>query len=143
MIFQSEMKVKAEPAPLRIHGEACENCSGPSETEILRFQMVLRAITGKWKIEIVCLLIQGPVRFGVLRRRLPGITQHMLTEQLRELAADGIVIRNAYAEIPLRVEYELSQAGVELVPIFAQMLQWGNKYRSLLDTTLPCAVAQQ
>jgi len=143
MIFQSEMELKAEPAPLRIHGDACESCASPSESEILRFQMVLRAITGKWKIEIVCLLIQGPVRFGALRRCIPGITQHMLTEQLRELAADGIVIRHAYVELPLRVEYELSQAGVELVPIFAQMLQWGNKYQSLLDTTSPGAVAQR
>ena len=66
----------------------------------------------------------------------------MLTEQLRELAADGIVIRNAYAEIPPRVEYELSQAGVELVPIFAQMLEWARKYESLQGKTSPADVQQ-
>lgn len=119
-------------APRSYKPEDCQDCVGPSELDILRFQRAIRAITGKWKIEIVCMLIEGPMRFGVLRRALPGVTQHMLTEQLKELAANGIVIRHAYAEIPPRVEYELSQAGIELVPIFQHMLEWSLKYESVL-----------
>jgi DNA-binding HxlR family transcriptional regulator len=56
----------------------------------------------------------------------------MLTEQLKELAANGIVIRHAYPEIPPRVEYELSQAGIDLIPIFRGMLEWSHKYDALL-----------
>jgi DNA-binding HxlR family transcriptional regulator len=98
----------------------------------MRFQRVIRAITGKWKIEIVCSLIEGPRRFGELRRMLPGITQHMLTEQLRDLAENGIVIRKAFAEIPPRVEYELSQAGIDLMPTFGTLRNWSLKYEHQL-----------
>lgn len=126
--------MKIQPVLPRVYREDdCGDCTGPSDVDILRFQRAIRAITGKWKVEIVCMLIEGPVRFGVLRRLLPGVTQHMLTEQLKELAAHGIVIRRAYAEIPPRVEYELSQAGIDLVPIFQKMLEWSLKYDSLLN----------
>ncbi|WP_341356157.1 helix-turn-helix domain-containing protein [Rhizobium tumorigenes] len=90
------------------------------------------AITGKWKIEIVCSLVSGPMRFVELRRALPGITQHMLTEQLRDLERNGIVIRTAYAEIPPRVEYALSQAGIDLMPTFATLRDWALRYENQL-----------
>ncbi|MCP5181862.1 MAG: helix-turn-helix transcriptional regulator [Pseudomonadales bacterium] len=125
------MKTRPVP-PRKYESEDCDGCVGPSDVEILRFQRAIRAITGKWKIEIVCMLIEGPMRFGVLRRSLPGVTQHMLTQQLKELASNGIVIRRAYAQIPPRVEYELSQAGVDLIPIFQKMLEWSLKYDALL-----------
>lgn len=118
----------------RVYGDNCEECSGPERIDVMRFQRAIRAITGKWKIEIVCSLVEGPVRFGVLRRLLPGITQHMLTEQLRDLAANGIVIRTAFAEIPPRVEYELSQAGIDLMPTFATLRDWSLKYEHQLQT---------
>lgn len=112
----------------RVVGEDCAGCTGPSPADVASFQRALGAITGKWKIEIVSLLVQGPMRFGALRRSLGGITQHMLTAQLRDLEANAIVIRRAYAEMPLRVEYELSQAGIELVPIFGALQDWGRKH---------------
>lgn len=125
--------MKFQPVlPRTYEAENCDGCVGPSDVDILRFQRAIRAITGKWKIEIVCMLIEGPMRFGLLRRSLPGVTQHMLTEQLKELASNGIVIRRAYAEIPPRVEYELSQAGIDLIPIFQKMLEWSLKYDALL-----------
>ena len=65
---------------------------------------------------------------------LPGITQHMLTEQLRDLAANGIVIRKAYPEIPPRVEYELSQAGIDLMPTFETLRDWSLKYENQLQS---------
>ncbi|TIX52087.1 transcriptional regulator [Alteraurantiacibacter aquimixticola] len=98
----------------------------------MRFQRAIRAITGKWKIEIMCSLIMGPLRFGQLRRALPGITQHMLTEQLRALAADGIVIRIQFPEIPPRVEYELTRAGKDLIPLFAMIRDWALRYEAEL-----------
>jgi DNA-binding HxlR family transcriptional regulator len=116
----------------RVYGKDCAECTGPSPVDVMRFQRAIRAITGKWKIEIVCMLIEGPMRFGVLRRSLPGITQHMLTEQLRDLESNGILIRRAFAEIPPRVEYELSQAGVDLLPTFQAMLNWSFQYGALL-----------
>ena len=116
----------------RLYGNDCDGCTGPSPIDVMRFQRAIRAITGKWKIEIVCMLIEGPMRFGVLRRSLPGITQHMLTEQLKDLESNGILIRRAFAEIPPRVEYELSQAGVDLLPTFQAMLSWSFQYDSLL-----------
>ena len=63
---------------------------------------------------------------------MPGITQHMLTDQLRALAANGIVVRTAFAEIPPRVEYELSQAGIDLMPTFETLRDWSLKYKSQL-----------
>jgi len=116
----------------RIYGDDCDGCTGPEPIDVMRFQLGVRAITGKWKIEIVCSLIEGPRRFGELRRVLPGITQHMLTEQLRDLAGNGIVTRKAFAEIPPRVEYELSQAGIDLMPTFSALREWSLKYEHQL-----------
>ncbi|MDI5929226.1 winged helix-turn-helix transcriptional regulator [Rhizobium leguminosarum] len=118
-------------APRR-YGEECDGCTGPEQIDVMRFQRAIRAITGKWKIEIVCSLVAGPMRFGELRRALPGITQHMLTEQLRDLERNGIVIRTAYAEIPPRVEYALSQAGIDLMPTFATLRDWALRYENQL-----------
>ena len=111
-----------QPILPRTYAEDCESCTGPTSIDILRFQRTIRAITGRWKIEIVCMLVEGPMRFGALKRGLPGITQHMLTTQLKELAANGIVIRHAFAESPPRVDYALSQAGIDLIPTLRAML---------------------
>jgi len=118
--------------PRAYRDEDCDGCTGPEPIDVMRFQRGIRAITGKWKIEIVCSLIAGPLRFGELRRRLPGITQHMLTEQLRDLAGNGIVIRRAFAEIPPRVEYELSQAGIDLMRTFNELRDWSLMYEDQL-----------
>lgn len=130
----------AEP---RTYGEECDGCRGPDAAAIDGFRKVLRTIAGKWKIDIVCALVEGPLRFGALRRALPGITQHMLTEQLRDLEWNGIVIRRAHDEVPPRVEYALSRAGVELVPIFQAMLAWSAAYAPLLRDGAPPATAPE
>ena len=79
---------------------------------VLRTEMraALSTITGKWKLEILWLLNQRVHRFGELRRAIPGITQHMLTTQLRELESDGLVRRKIFAEVPPRVEYAMTPA---------------------------------
>jgi len=116
----------------RVYGDDCDGCTGPEPIDVMRFQHAIRAITGKWKIEIVCSLVAGPMRFGELGRALPGITQHMLTEQLRDLARNGIVIRTAYPEVPPRVEYALSEAGIGLMPTFGALRDWAIRFEDQL-----------
>ena len=116
----------------RRYGEDCDGCKGPEPIDVMRFQHAVRAIMGKWKIEIVCSLVDGPLRFGELGRALPGITQHMLTQQLRDLARNGIVVRTAYPQVPPRVEYALSQAGVGLMPTFGALRDWAIRFEDQL-----------
>lgn len=75
--------------------DACAGCS-PDPKVLARFQKAVRAIAGKWKLEILFALMDGPKRFGELRRSLGGVTQHMLTTQLRELEHDGLVLRTTF-----------------------------------------------
>jgi DNA-binding HxlR family transcriptional regulator len=113
---------------------------------IKRSLQVMRSIIGKWKIEILWALLpghqqgagpQGQLRFGELRRLIPGITQHMLTAQLRELEADGLIKRTAYAEIPPRVEYEVTQATLALSPVFFALIDWCQHHEALLVSREP------
>lgn len=85
-------------------------------------------LSGKWKLEIMWLLNQRVYRFGELRKAIPGITQHMLTAQLRELEADGLVSRTVFAEVPLRVEYEMTQKARALGPMMEALTDWWIKY---------------
>ena len=95
--------------------------------------VVLRILGGKWKLSILCALLDGTKRFSELRRLNPGITQRMLTNQLRELEADLVVTRKIYAEVPPKVEYSLTEVGKNLQPILQQLEEWGRTY--LLDTS--------
>ena len=90
----------------------------------------LEVIGGKWKPAILWELRQHRVqRFGALKRALPNITQKMLTQQLRELEADGIIHRKVYAEVPPRVEYTLTAYGNSLTPILNEMAHWGMSHQ--------------
>ena len=85
-------------------------------------------LSGKWKLEIMWLLHQRVHRFGELRKAIPGITQHMLTAQLRELEADGLVSRTVYAEVPPRVEYEMTPKALGLAPTMKALANWWEEY---------------
>src|SRR3977135_2259971 len=85
-------------------------------------------LSGKWKLEILWLLNQRVHRFGELRRAIPGITQHMLTAQLRELEADGLVSRTVFAEVPPRVEYEITPKARRLGPTMEALTAWWQTY---------------
>ncbi|MEJ5083849.1 winged helix-turn-helix transcriptional regulator [Ochrobactrum sp. MYb379] len=89
--------------------------------------------SGKWKLEIMWLLNERVYRFGELRKAIPGITQHMLTAQLRELEADGLISRTIFAEVPLRVEYEMTQKARGLGPTMEALAAWWSEY----GTTVP------
>ena len=88
----------------------------------------LQIIGGKWKPVILYLLSNGVNRFGVMRRAIAGISKQMLTKQLRELEADGVVHRAVFAEVPPRVEYSLTEKGESLLPVVAAMEEWGEKF---------------
>jgi len=85
-------------------------------------------LSGKWKLEIMWLLNQRVYRFGELRKAIPGITQHMLTTQLRELESDGLVSRTVYAEVPPRVEYEITAKARGLGPTMEALTAWWIEY---------------
>jgi DNA-binding HxlR family transcriptional regulator len=95
---------------------------------------LLRILKGKYKPDILIHLGKGRRRFSELHRAIPGISERMLTRHLQELERDGVVLRTAFAEVPPRVEYQLTEAGRTLCPIIKQMWTWG---RSRLGLTPP------
>ncbi|ACV57902.1 winged helix-turn-helix transcriptional regulator [Alicyclobacillus acidocaldarius] len=89
----------------------------------------LQVLSGKWKWLILYHLFQHPsLRFSELMRRIPGITQRVLTKQLRELEEEGIVERTVYPEVPPRVEYAITPYGQSLRPILDLMHAWGLEH---------------
>ncbi len=99
-------------------------------------QATANTIAGKWKVLIVWHLSFRSNRFSELRALLPGVSEKVLTTQLRELARDGIVKRDAADEIPPRVDYSLSPAGEQLIPIVEAMCVWGSEHLGVLPTLL-------
>lgn len=91
-------------------------------------EATLAVIGGRWKVPILWNLFKGTLRFGELSRSLPAATQKMLTQQLRELEKDGLVLRKVYAEIPPRVEYSLTPMGRSLEPVLLALTEWGERY---------------
>jgi DNA-binding HxlR family transcriptional regulator len=91
-------------------------------------EATLDLIDGKWKAVILYHLLNDTIRFNELRRRLSRITQRMLTRQLRELEANGLIHREIYAEVPLRVEYSLTTLGRSLEPVVRMLWTWGDQY---------------
>ncbi|GAB4478391.1 MAG: hypothetical protein OHK0037_40410 [Elainellaceae cyanobacterium] len=85
-------------------------------------------IGGRWKVLILRELLGGVKRFNELHRALTGITQKMLTQQLREMEDDGIIHREVYQQVPPKVEYSLTPLGQSLEPILAVMHEWGERY---------------
>src|SRR5580692_6795506 len=98
------------------HGETCPT------------QATIAAIGGRWKMIILWHLYGGKLRFSELRRKMPRISQKMLTEQLRQLEGHGLVTRTVYAEVPPRVEYAATPLGESLRPVIAAMAEWGQMH---------------
>ncbi len=93
----------------------------------------MRTIGGKWKPIILYLITKDINRFGLLRRGVYGISKQMLTKQLRELEADGLITRKIYAEIPPRVEYFITAKGETILPIIESMQAWGEQHMEYDD----------
>ncbi|MGE8556437.1 MAG: winged helix-turn-helix transcriptional regulator [Chryseobacterium jejuense] len=92
-------------------------------------------IGGQWALAICCYLINGKMRFGELKKQLQNITERMLTLQLRRLEEDKIITRTVYAEVPPRVEYELTEIGYKLKPIILEFEKWGIEHKQLIEKT--------
>ncbi|PLX36303.1 MAG: ArsR family transcriptional regulator [Hyphomicrobiales bacterium] len=110
-----------------------ENCPVTTTLEILG---------GRWKPLILYHLYDKPARFNALRRTLPNITQRMLTLSLRELEADGLILRQVFEVVPPHVEYSLSPLGETLKPVLVAMSEWGQFYRDQQRDTQDMAAAE-
>nr|WP_309495477.1 helix-turn-helix domain-containing protein [Mechercharimyces sp. CAU 1602] len=95
-------------------------------------EVTINVIGGKWKSIILYHLLKETRRFNELRRLIPGITQRMLTLQLRELERDGIIDRKVYKQVPPKVEYSITRFGYTLAPIIQQMMEWGREHSTTL-----------
>lgn len=104
----------------------------PADREaICPVRATLDLIGGKWKGLVLFHLLDGPLRFNEVQRRLQGVTQRMLTLQLRELEADGLIHREVYPVVPPRVEYSLTPLGRTLEPILRALRTWGIEHLSM------------
>ncbi|GAA3507689.1 DNA-binding HxlR family transcriptional regulator [Streptosporangium album] len=105
-------------------------CSeGEDVPEYCMIEVAMEVVGGKWKLAILKNLFPGPQRFSELRRAMPGVTQRMLTRQLRELEADELVVRTVYPQVPPKVEYALTEIGRSLEEIADRLDRWGRWYR--------------
>lgn len=95
-------------------------------------ETTLTLIGSKWKVLVLRDLLPGKKRFGELKKSIGSVSQKVLTAQLREMEADGLVARTVYAEVPPRVEYELTALGLTLRPILDSLWAWGENYKASL-----------
>lgn len=92
-------------------------------------EATLKVLGGKWKILILYHLNGDAKRFSEIRRSIPGITEKMLTQQLKELESDGVVNRKVYPQVPPKVEYSITKYGKTLGPVIGEMQKWGMGHR--------------
>lgn len=100
----------------------------PFCSEACPVEAALGLIGGKWKAIVLYHLMSATLRFNEIRKRIPDVTQRMLTNQLRELEADGLIVRVVYAQVPPRVEYSLSARGRTLEPVLLALKVWGQQH---------------
>lgn len=96
-------------------------------------ELTAKLIAGRWKIVILWYLFQDVKRFSELRRALSGVTQKVLTQQLREMERDGMIARKVFAQVPPKVEYSATPLGSSLKPVVEAMHQWGQTHASSAD----------
>lgn len=99
------------------------------ELPICPVEITMGLIGEKWKVLIIRDLLTGTKRFGELQRSIGGVSQKVLTNNLRQMEKCGLISRKVYAEVPPRVEYSLTETGLSLKPILDSMVKWGNEYR--------------
>ncbi|WP_226582724.1 winged helix-turn-helix transcriptional regulator [Halobacillus litoralis] len=97
-------------------------------------EAALEVIGGKWKVVILCHLIKRELRTNELKRLMPGITQKMLTQQLRELEEDGVLDRIVFNQVPPKVVYKLTEYGWSLKPVLDLLCEWGEQH---IENTYP------
>jgi DNA-binding HxlR family transcriptional regulator len=130
--FQVRTKESATIKKYRLN-ELSDEIAMPNKPYMCPVEALVDAIGGKWKIPILSLLYQETRRYGELRQRLPGVTERVLTMQLRELERSGLVLRTVYAEVPPKVEYSVTDMGISLKPVLQVMLNWSETYLCMID----------
>ena len=103
------------------------------ELPICPVETTLTLISDRWKVLILRDLFTGTKRFGELKKSLTGISQKVLTANLRDMEANGLLTRKVYPEVPPRVEYTLTEIGESLKPILDSMWAWGEGYKASLE----------
>ena len=111
----------------------------PGKANQCPIEATLDLIAGKWKALILCYLSMGTSRYSGIKRAFPRVTQKMLTQQLRELEANGLIDRTIFAEVPPRVEYALTPLGESLLPVVKAMGEWGENHLSCQGESAGCA----
>ena len=96
-------------------------------------ERALALISGRWKVNALYHLLERPQRLSELRRLIPGASQKVLVQQLRELEAHGVVARKVFAQVPPRVEYSLTRLGRSLRPVVGALCKWGRGHEAELD----------
>jgi DNA-binding HxlR family transcriptional regulator len=91
-------------------------------------QATINVLSGKWKVEIMCHLSCGRLRFAQLRKKLGNVSEKVLTDQLRQLEADGVIQRHVSGSVPPAVTYSLNERGETLVPLMESLWDWGNAH---------------
>lgn len=107
-----------------------------TDHDVCGMALAIDVVGGKWRLHLMWVLDEGPQRFGQIRRVLDGVSEKVLTENLRHLEATGIVRREVYPEIPPRVEYSLTPLGRELAEALRPLGEWGDKHRQRLRADL-------
>lgn len=97
-------------------------------------EVTLQLISNKWKVLIIRDLLTGTKRFSELMHSVTGITQKVLTNNLRSMEEAGLLIRTVYPEVPPKVEYSLTQTGLSLKPVLDSMALWGHEYKKIRDS---------
>lgn len=99
------------------------------ELPVCPVETTLMLISDRWKVLIIRDLLDGTKRFGELKKSVGGVSQKVLTANLRSMEDSGLLIRKVYAEVPPRVEYTLTETGYSLKPILDAMVEWGTEYK--------------
>jgi DNA-binding HxlR family transcriptional regulator len=107
------------------------------------FQKALEILSKRWTGLILFALSQGPLRFNEIAAQIDVISDRMLSERLKELEAEGIVERRIFAEVPVRVEYRLTQKGAALAPIYQSIGGWAVRWIDGIEDSAACDAAQQ
>lgn len=103
------------------------------ELPLVPAERALKVIGGRWKVFVLYFLFEQPMRLSELRRAIPGVSQKMLVQQLREMEEHGIVHREVFAEVPPRVVYTVTKFGLSLRPIVSSLCEWGRRHATELN----------
>ena len=108
-----------------------ENCGGRFSHGL---DATLRIISGKWKPLILYFLLDGPKRYGALKRTIPGVSDKVMIQQLKDLEADHVLVRNDYKEVPPRVDYTLTPLGRSLADAIVPLCTWGTENMAEMES---------